>query len=132
MTWGDIFNSHRRIGVDASYAAFRADEWEQRQNRKRIPVERKFWLSWYHTDDIGEFELHTPWWLSGHRSSDEAATICAAITAEDEDGAKEKVMSSYDDRPDSLEWRFCKEQEKGWSPFSGRFPRGKWMKWNDT
>lgn len=35
--WGDIFLRHRRKGMDPSDAAFRADEWENRQKRKVEP-----------------------------------------------------------------------------------------------
>jgi hypothetical protein len=33
-TWGDVYWHHVRKGRDRSDAAFRADEWERRQQRK--------------------------------------------------------------------------------------------------
>lgn len=89
-----------------------------------------FWLSWYcPEDDMGKFELHSPWWISGERA-DGASTICAAVQAEDEGSAKEVIVSSYDEKPDMIEWRFCQRQLPDWTPFCERFPRGKWMKWD--
>jgi len=94
-----------------------------------------FWLSWIHRDGIGAFEIHTPWWVSGHRMAargDEELdepTIVAAVQADDEDAAKEKVMSAFDKRPAWLEWRFCEPRAPEWEPFSGRFPRADWMQW---
>lgn len=89
-----------------------------------------FWLSWYCADDdMGKFELHSPWWISGTRMTDDASTICAAVQAEDEEAAKEVVSASYDIRPASLEWRFCEPRASDWTPFSERFPRWEWMKW---
>lgn len=93
-------------------------------------TEVPFWLSWYHlADTMGPFEIHNPWWITGHRSSDDASTIVCAIRARDEDAAKEKIMTSYDNRPDALEWRFCEPQAEGWAPFGDRFQRGEWMQW---
>ena len=33
------------------------------------PRTNKFWLSWVHKPEMGEFELHSPWWISGSRIS---------------------------------------------------------------
>jgi hypothetical protein len=90
-----------------------------------------FWLSWYCLDgDMGKFELHSPWWISGTRTDDDASTICAAVQAEDEEAAKEVVLASYDTRPTALEWRFCEPRMSGWTPFGDRFTRKEWMKWS--
>jgi hypothetical protein len=88
-----------------------------------------YWLSWYHPYDIGQFELHAPWWISGERMDPEAATIVAAVRAENEDAAKQLVVDSYDTPPD-LEWRFCDVLDR--SPFSDRFPQtSEWMTWEE-
>ena len=58
-----------------------------------------FWISWYHTKEMSEFELHSPWWISGTRLHDDAQTICSAIKAPDQETAIEEVKSSYDDIP---------------------------------
>jgi hypothetical protein len=88
-----------------------------------------YWLSWYHSTALGPFELHSPWWVSGERVSDGAATVCAAVKANDEKSAKLAVIASYDETPTWLEWRFCEEKPVGWEPFGDRFPRGYWMQW---
>lgn len=94
--------------------------------------DKKYWISWYMTRDAGPFELHTPWWVSGLRVSDDAQTICAAIVAASEIDAKQKIKNSYDNPPENLEFRFCEERSSDWSPFSGRFKRADWMIWNDV
>lgn len=86
-----------------------------------------FWLSWWHTDKDGTFELHSPWWRSGWRGDD--ASVCAAVRAESEEAAKEIILASFDVRPVDLEWRFCEERPEDWSPFSDRFTRRDWMQW---
>lgn len=94
-------------------------------------VLRNYWVSWYcPVGQMGKFELHWPWWVSGMRMSDDAETICAAVKAADENGAKAVVLASFDEpRPADLEWRFVLERERGWSPFTGRFQRANWMQW---
>lgn len=97
-----------------------------------------FWISWFHTPAMGGFELHSPWWVSGSRevvnrlAFDEGhsePTICAAVQADDEDGAKEAVVASYDMRPSNVEWRFCEPRADDWTPFNERFPKADWMTW---
>ena len=88
-----------------------------------------YWISWYSTNEMGGWELHRPWWISGRRLPDEAATICAAIPADSEDDAKLQVEMAYDAPLKEIEWRFCKIQAEDWGPFSDRFPKADWMKW---
>lgn len=97
-----------------------------------------FWVSWWTTFELGSFELHNPWWFSGHRigsfnASSNELSVCAAVKAESEEAVKEKILSSYDKRPDpmSVEWRFVVEKPTDWSPFCNRFPRRDWMKWEE-
>lgn len=89
-----------------------------------------FWVSWHHDiDQITNFELHYPWWISG--STDTTYTICAAIMAENEEDAKNIVLSSFDFKNSSLltTWRFVDKQAPDWSPFCDRFAKADWMSW---
>jgi hypothetical protein len=90
-----------------------------------------WWLSWYHEKRFREFELHTPWWISGERMSDGAATIVAVVMATGPEDAQRQVLAAYDDAPSGVEWRFCHElpEDKVADPFTGRFPRQDWMVW---
>lgn len=91
---------------------------------------KSFWISWYSPPELGDFELVSPWWISGERLSDDALTICAAVRAEDEAGAEALIMAAYDKKPQSLEWRFCEELADDWKPgASDRFPAADWMVW---
>lgn len=96
---------------------------------------RNYWISWIHCIEImGKFELHSPWWISGSiwfgEQDTEADTICAAIKAFSEEDALELIYKCYDIRPEEIEFRFCNERNSDWQPFSDRFPRAKWMKWD--
>lgn len=90
---------------------------------------KNWWISWECPNDLmGKFELHSPWWVSGY--NDEMETICAAVQAPDEEGAKRLIIMAHDEpRPRDLVWRFVSERPSDWLPFSGRFPRADWMKW---
>lgn len=97
-----------------------------------------FWISWFHTPELGAYELHSPWWVSGVRivadrfnfdEEVEHPTICAAVRADSEEAVKEAVLASYDKRPTDLEWRFCEPRDDTWTPFNGRFPKAGWMQW---
>lgn len=91
---------------------------------------KSYWVSWFHTPEtLGGFELHSPWWVSGLRCSDDADTVVAAIHADHEEGARDRVLRSYDVRPDDVEWRFVEERPDSWSPFCDRFPQADWMQW---
>lgn len=87
-----------------------------------------YWLSWWWAPDIGEFELHSPWWISGQRL-DGARSVVAAIRAPDEAAAKQVVMESHEAPPASIEWRFCERRPEDWAPFCDRLPRADWMQW---
>ena len=88
----------------------------------------KYWLSWYDKNKYSEFELHSPWWISG--SDDGAQIICAAVKAENEEAAMELIYAAYDKRPKNIYFRFILQQLDNWIPFCGRFPKERWMKWN--
>lgn len=96
-------------------------------------MNRNWWVSWYSTAEMGEWELASPWWKSGTRSSDHAATICAAIRAIDSDSVRKKIAAAYDipltNPLVEIEWRFCNMRTDDWSPFNDRFPRADWMQW---
>jgi len=89
----------------------------------------KYWVSWYHHKGMGDFELHSPWWISGERMSDDAKSICAAVEAQHEAGAKCAVFHAYDKEVTEIEWRFCNERADDWSPYCERFPKADWMVW---
>lgn len=86
-----------------------------------------FWLSWYSDIPLSEFELHSPWWVSGY-DADDRTILVAAVRAKDEREAWLQVKGSYDDPPPSLDERFCEELDR--SPFCGRFPKSAWMEWS--
>ncbi len=88
---------------------------------------KRFWVSWWHSWDYGEFEIHTPWWFAGFREGEES--VCAAVIAESEEAAKRFVCAAYDRKDITPEFRFCEERVDDWSPFSGRFKQADWMKW---
>ena len=96
-----------------------------------------FWISWYHRPDMGAFELHSPWWVSGRRVTHEPLkdvleepTVVAAVQAVDEIAAKNIVRQSYDAPPADIEWRFCEPRPDDWTPFNDRFPKAAWMRWD--
>jgi hypothetical protein len=92
-----------------------------------------YWLSWYHHPDDGEFELHTPWWVSGFTMSEpQRDTIVAAVQAANEETAWAKVRAAYDTPPTRLEERFCDELEGTYAqePWTERFPHADWMQWS--
>lgn len=89
----------------------------------------KFWLSFIQSTTFAPFELHTPWWISGY-TGDGEPTICAAVMAEDEDDAEEKIYEAFDECPDSIQFRFIERRPDDWSPFGERFPQLPWMQWS--
>lgn len=91
----------------------------------------KYWVSWWTGTSEGEFELDTPWWVSGYRGSGENSmdSVCAAIKADTENEAREIIYNSYDKRPAHLDFRFINQKGKEWSPFCDRFPKSSWMEW---
>jgi hypothetical protein len=78
----------------------------------------EWWVSWWTTDDLGSFTLHTPWWVTGHDSSG-ADSIVAEVRA--------TIAAAYDKDPGPLMFRFCEPLAA--TPFSDRFPRADWMQW---
>lgn len=89
-----------------------------------------YWISWWHEPSFSPFELYSPWWISGE-AHDGAQSICAAIKAIDEHDARCIVLNSYDSLPDKLRFRFNSYREKDWTPFSDRFQKADWMKWDN-
>ena len=87
-----------------------------------------FWISWIHEEEMGGFELHSPWWISGSGERSEI-TICAAVRACSQEYAMGFIRTAYDTPPTGLIFRFVEERPVNWSPFSARFPRADWMKW---
>jgi hypothetical protein len=90
-----------------------------------------FWISWYWPPSAGPFTLYCPWWISGETDHLEEGTktVCAAIPAKTPQEAEDVVFAAFDSQPDEINWRLCSPREPGTNPFSGRFPREKWMRW---
>lgn len=94
-----------------------------------------YWLSWYHFPEDGDFEIHSPWWISGwimvyeNDEMIEVPTIVAAVKADSEDAAWDFIQNSYDYPPEDIERRFCEELTRE-SPFTDRFPKADWMVWD--
>lgn len=87
---------------------------------------RDYWLSWYADAPLSEFELHSPWWISGYAG--DSNVMVAAVRAESEEAAFEQVKAAYDNGPGRFSERFCEPLTV--SPFSGRFPQSSWMAWD--
>ena len=85
---------------------------------------KRFWISWYQPTEDYRPLADPPnaavlgWWCSGYRCSDEAATLCALVAAEDERRAEAAVKVDW---PEAEEWRFCEERADDWRP-TDRFP----------
>ena len=87
-----------------------------------------WWISFYvPSEKLREFELHSPWWVSGY-TNDEIILV-AAIRADDEEAAWQRVIDAFDDEADYRE-RFCDSLGRE-SPFVDRFPKASWMDWSD-
>lgn len=87
-----------------------------------------FWLSWYHKEEYGGFELHSPWWITSYSSNGEIS-ICAALRSRNIYTALSTVEKCYDKKPAAIKFRFCVRKKENWSPFCERFPRSPWMSW---
>lgn len=88
-----------------------------------------YWVSWYHTSEFSEFELHSPWWITGSRDHDDAETVCAAIRSVSIKQAKEQIYKAYDSPPRLIEFRFVEKMRSDFSPFNDRFQKQSWMIW---
>jgi len=91
-------------------------------------VKPGWWVSWYCASPSSEFELHSPWWVSGY-DADDRTIYCAAVRAADEAAAYDLIRGSYDNPPSRFDERFC-EPLTG-SPFTSRWPKAGWMAWED-
>lgn len=89
---------------------------------------RRWWVRWYNCfAEMGPFTLYTPWWISGTTMDEpEKQIIVALIKAKDVGEVKEIIYTSYDKRPDKIEFSFINEVEPTWQP-SDRFPWEDWM-----
>lgn len=89
---------------------------------------RRWWVRWYNCfAEMGPFTLYTPWWISGTTMDEpEKQIIVALIKAKDGEEVKEIIYTSYDKRPDKIEFSFINEVEPTWQP-SDRFPWEDWM-----
>lgn len=89
-------------------------------------VDRRWWVSWY---GAGAFEYRGPWWVTGHSTTTERATICAAVIAPSADAAQRVIVAAHDSPTPVVQWRFIEARGADWSPFGDRFPRAAWMQW---
>lgn len=90
---------------------------------------RPYWVSFHSRS--GTFELHSPWWISGYGSEDDAEfdIICAALMATDDEDVRRQISACHDE-PDFQAWfRFIEPRAPDWSPFSDRFRKADWMQW---
>ena len=89
---------------------------------------KNFWVSFW-CQDLTKFEYHGPWWVSGS-DAENRSSVCAAVRALDETGAKKTLENCFDTGYFVDEFRFVTEKnDPGWEPFADRFQRAGWMKW---
>ena len=84
------------------------------------------WISWLQPTEDYRPLTYPPnkeilgWWCSGY--TDEAATLCALVQAEDEQAAKAEVIKEW---PEAERWRFCERRET--KDLGDRFKPTGWM-----
>ena len=87
-----------------------------------------FWISWYQPTEDHRPLTYPPnasilgWWCTGTRGSDDASTMCALVSADSEEAAKQAIRKDW---PEAEEWRFCEKKES--LELSDRFPLSDWM-----
>ena len=88
----------------------------------------RYWISWEQRT-VDHRPLAFPpnkgvlgWWCSGY-TEDGWATLCAAVDADNEEGAKSTVKIDW---PEAGEWRYCEQRADDWMP-NDRFPLKDWM-----
>lgn len=88
-----------------------------------------WWVSWYSTSPMDEFELHSPWWVTGYTMDEpQANIIVAAVRAPEAAAAYAQVRAAYDNGPEGFRERFVEPLTR--SPFTDRFPQAAWMRWD--
>lgn len=123
----------RRVNVGAvtgekkGAALFRCPICEKKEARRGCPetTPSPWWVSWC---GAGTFEYHGPWWITGS-DSEGRVTICAAVAADSQEGARRVIVEAHDSPLPPIEWRFAEPRPRNWEPFSERFPRAVWMRW---
>ena len=88
----------------------------------------KYWISWWHDTNYRPFLLNFPWWSTG-TAHDDAESICAAVIADDEVEARNIITNAYPEKY-KIRFRFNEAKPQNWSPFSDRFKKMEWMKWD--
>jgi len=89
----------------------------------------RFWISWWQPGEDYRPLTFPPnnhilgWWRSGERGEGESS-LCAAVSAKDEDAAKRYVLKDW---PEATDWRFCNVVASDYVP-GDRFPLSDWMK----
>lgn len=73
------------------------------------------WLSWWQLPEMPNFNLDTPWWISGYRNRvywgvDKAIT--AILPGDNIEQAQSAIRDSFDNpKPLDIEWRYAEVQE---------------------
>lgn len=98
-----------------------------------------FWISWYTPRPMSEFELHSPWWVSGYADAADGTPltiVVAAVLAVDAEDAWEQIAAAFDEprSPSDFDRRFCEEHPELATdgPFSPRWPKARWMAWSPS
>lgn len=90
------------------------------------PAVSRWWVSWVHHPEYGNFTLYSPWW------STSASSVCAAVLAPTAEAAREVILAAYATRPLELGFRFVECRPDDWSPWKtedSRFQPEPWMQW---
>ncbi len=84
----------------------------------------KYWISWWHREDMGRFDLKWPcWWTGSTCEKPELLAYCAAVKVEQGEDILEIVRTSYSRFPDDIKWRFVIPKSDDWTPYSDRFTK---------
>ncbi len=87
----------------------------------------KYWISWWHREELGEFDLKWPYWLTGQTYEEpERLSYCAAVKVKPGKDVLSVITESYKIEPNDLlyiEWRFIIQMPDDWTPYSHRFPQ---------
>lgn len=88
-----------------------------------------YWVSWWHRESMGNFNLHSPWWSTGRvqLDGDVYISISALIQCEEGD-ILDVIRRSYEIKSFNyllgclINWRFVIPKPEGWRPPKDRFP----------
>lgn len=87
----------------------------------------KYWVSWWHKEEYGEFDLKWPCWLTAETYEEPARlAYCAAVKVKTGKDVLSVITKSYGIENNDLlclEWRFVIQKPDDWTPYSDRFSR---------